>query len=216
MITPLDLVAISDFVVAGLCLYLAGVLYGRRHTLPATTMLMSYFLLFIGLAAFMGGLDHGFFEPIDQRYFAKVGTMLSTAAATFCLFKFTLDNYFTGGAHRSLMIIAYIQLVVFIALSFINHHFLIVVGNYAPVLVLFLVMVTINLNKSRSERYYLGFCMLSFIATIIQVSGVQLSALVNSDTLYHLALLVCIIVMYMGSVANEAGSIAVSANPTAQ
>ena len=66
MINALELVSISDFALSIVCLFLAGLTLGNGKTNKSPDNSLGFFILFIGLSAFMGGLNHGFFEPLNQ------------------------------------------------------------------------------------------------------------------------------------------------------
>ena len=63
MINTLELVSISDFILSIVCLFLAGLTLGNSKTNKSPDTYLGFFIIFIGLSAFMGGLNHGFFEP---------------------------------------------------------------------------------------------------------------------------------------------------------
>ena len=83
MVSALELVSLSDFVLSALCLFLSGLLFGKVKSHLSTYAMLCYFFLFAGLSAFMGGIDHGFFEPIDQRYYPRTFTYLFVALLQF-------------------------------------------------------------------------------------------------------------------------------------
>ncbi len=199
MITPLELVSISDFVLAALCLFLSGILFGKVKSPFSRLGMLSYFILFVGLSAFMGGIDHGFFEPINQRYVTRTLTYIFVAAATFSLFKYTILTYFKGKLSRFLFIIAYTQLIAFIAVSLFYNNFLLVVFNYLPVLLLFLIMNVLNIKRSKSELHFTLFCLIMILASLVQVLGIGLSKSINGDTLFHIIAFVSYLFFFSGA-----------------
>lgn len=198
MINALQLVSISDFVLAALCLFLSGMLFGKVKSHWSPYAMLCYFLLFAGLAAFMGGIDHGFFEPINQRYFTRTLTYLLLALATFTLFRYTILTYFTGRVSQVLLLIAYLQLIIFATASFFYHHFLLVVGNYSPILLLFFVMNLLNVKRSKRELYFTLFCVIMILATLVQVLGIGISAAINGDTLFHIIAFIGYLLLFAG------------------
>lgn len=185
MISALQLVSISDFALSALCLFLAGILFGNIRSHRSGYGAISYFLLFSGLAAFMGGVDHGFFEPIGERYTVRTVTFLFIAAATYFLFRYTIVAFFKGQVKQVLLYVALAQLVVFMIMSFRTHDYMLAVGNYAPVLLLFLIANIIHIRRGKAELIFVLFCVISVIATLVQVLNVGLFGM-NGDTLYHL------------------------------
>tara|TARA_R110001632_G_scaffold74746_5_gene170717 strand:- start:2201 stop:2815 length:615 start_codon:yes stop_codon:yes gene_type:complete len=198
MINALQLVSLSDFILAIQCVFLAGIIFGKIKSHLSSAGMLGYFLFFAGLSAFMGGIDHGFFEPVNQRYYPRTFTYLFVAAATFFIFKYTIVTFTKGKIRSFLTGIAYIQLIAFVISSFYYHNFILVVGNYSPVLLFFFIMNLINLKKGKSERYFSIFCSIMIIATLIQVSEINLSELVNSDTLFHVIAFIGYFFMFTG------------------
>lgn len=198
MISSLELVSISDFVLSALCLFLSGILFGNIKSHLSRYGMLCYFILFSGLSAFMGGIDHGFFEPINQRYFPRTLTYLFIAAATFFLFRYTILTYFKGKMSQFLLLIAYIQLIVFILTSFFYHNFILVVSNYSPILMLFFFMNLRHIKRSKSELNFTIFCLIMIISTLIQVFEIGISKIINGNTLFHIIAFIGYIFFFIG------------------
>lgn len=186
MINALELVSISDFVLSILCLFFSGILFAKINTHFGRYGMLCYFMLFAGLSAFTGGIDHGFFEPINQRYYPRTLTYIFVAFATYALFRYTVLTYVKGVFRRGLLVMAFFQFVAFLITSFYYHNFMLVVANYTPVLLFFFIMNVINVNKSSSEYHFTIFCIIMIAATTVQALELNLSSLVNSDTLFHI------------------------------
>ncbi len=199
MLSSLDLVAISDFVLAAVCLFLSGILFGSIRSHTSRYAALCYFLLFAGLSALIGGIDHGFFEAIDRRYVPRTLTYLSIAIATFLLLRYTILSFFKGTVRKVLSIVALVQLVAFIVASFSYHDFILVVGNYAPVLLLFFAMNLIHIRRSKSEFNFTLFCIVSVIATMVQVLDLGISQSVNGDTLFHILAIIAYAIFFIAA-----------------
>jgi hypothetical protein len=199
-INPLQLVSITDFILAAICLFIAGALYGKSNPFALSNLSSNLvlFIFFVGMAAFMGGLDHGFFQPINQRFIPTTLTYLSIAFATYFLFTFTIKQFFNQKLSTILSVIAILQLVVFVCLSFYIHQFELVIANYSPVLLLFTILNAIYLKSKKGSVYFLITCITIVIATIVQFAGIQISPLLNGDTLYHLIAMLAYIIFYFG------------------
>jgi len=198
MVSALELVSLSDFVLSALCLFLSGLLFGKVKSHLSTYAMLCYFFLFAGLSAFMGGIDHGFFEPINQRYFPRTLTYLFVATATFFLFKYTVFTFFKGKVKRLLLILAYLQLIGFMISAFFYHNFILVVANYAPILLLFFIMNLIHIKNSKREYYFTLFCLILIIATLVQAFEIKLSNKINGDTFYHIIAFIGYLFFYKG------------------
>jgi hypothetical protein len=202
MITPLQLVSITDFILGALCLFLAGALYGKSQyfsfSKPSSKLVL--FIFFVGLAAFMGGLDHGFFQPIDQRFIPTTLTYLFIALATFFLFKYTIQMFFNEKTGKILSIIAYLQLAFFVVSSFYLHNFLLVIANYSPILILFFTLNIIHLKSKKGNLYFILTCFTIIIATLVQTFGFQFSLFLNAETIYHIIAMIAYVIYYFGVV----------------
>ena len=108
MINALELVSISDFSLAIVCLFLAGLTLGNHKTNKSPDNALGFFILCGGLSAFMGGLNHGFFEPLDQSYYPKLLTYIFAAGGTFCIFSYTIKVFTKGKVANILTIINYV------------------------------------------------------------------------------------------------------------
>ena len=198
MINSLQLVSITDFILSLLCIFLAGILFGKAKTLKKEAKLLCYFFFFAGLAAFAGGIDHGFFEPINQRFIPTTITYLSVALATFFIFNYTITTFFKGGVVSVLRIIAIVQLLGFAIASFYYHNFILVVANYSPILLLFFAMNVRFIKRGKSEVNFMVFCVILILATLVQVLEIGLSETINSDTLYHIIAFIAYFFLFFG------------------
>ena len=200
MINSLQLVSLSDFVLSALCLFLAGALFQNLRSQPSSDRMLFYIILFAGLAAFMGGVDHGFFQPIDQRFIPQSLTYVFIAGATFSLLRYTALTFFSGNIQRAFHGLAYVQLVVSVICSFFYHSFLFVVLNYSPVLLLFFAMNLIYIKRGKRELNFSIFCIILIAATLVQVFRIGISEILNGDTLYHIIACVSYLFFYLGAV----------------
>lgn len=200
MITPLQLVSITDFILGALCLFLAGILFGKSNNflLSNSSAKLILFVFFVGMAAFMGGLDHGFFQPIDQRFIPTTLTYLFIALATFFLFKYTIQIFYSKKTGKILSIIAYLQLAFFVGSSFYVHNFLLVIANYSPILMLFFILNIIHLKSKKGNLYFIITCITIIIATLVQSLGFQISLFLNAETIYHIIAMIAYVIFYFG------------------
>ena len=198
MINALELVSISDFALSIVCLFLAGLTLGNSKTNKSPDTYLGFFIIFIGLSAFMGGLNHGFFEPLDQSYYPKLLTYIFAAGGTFCIFNYTIKVFTKGKVANILTIISYVQLVGFVLATFYIDNFILVIGNYAPILFFFFIMNVINFKKGKKEKYLTFFCIVMNLGTCVQLTKINISELIHSSTLFHVIILFGYIIMYYG------------------
>ena len=198
MINALELVSISDFSLAIVCLFLAGLTLGNHKTNKSPDNALGFFILCGGLSAFMGGLNHGFFEPLDQSYYPKLLTYIFAAGGTFCIFSYTIKVFTKGKVANILTIISYLQLDGFVLATFYIDNFILVIGNYAPILFFFFIMNVINFKKGKKEKYLTFFCIVMNLGTCVQLTKINISELIHSSTLFHVIILFGYIIMYYG------------------
>lgn len=198
MINALELVSISDFALSIVCLFLAGLTLGNGKTNKSPDNSLGFFILFIGLSAFMGGLNHGFFEPLNQSYYPRLLTFIFAAGGTFCIFNYTIKVFTKGKTAYVLTIISYIQLVGFVLATCYVNNFMLVIGNYAPILFFFFIMNVLNLKNGKREQYFSLFFLIMTLGTIVQVTKISVSDLINNSTLFHTIVLIGYIILYFG------------------
>lgn len=198
MINALELVSISDFALSIVCLFLAGLTLGSEKTNKTPDNFIGFFILFVGLSAFMGGINHGFFQPLQQSYYPKLFTYIFAAGGTFCIFSYTIKVFTKGRIANILTIVSYIQFVGFVLASFYINDFLLVIGNYGPILLFFFLMNVINFKKGKKEKYFTFFCIVMNVGTFVQVAKINISELINNSTLFHIIVLFGYIIMYFG------------------
>ena len=198
MINALELVSISDFALSMVCLFLAGLTLGNGKTNKSPDKFLGYFILFVGLSAFMGGLNHGFFEPLHQSYYPRLLTYVFAAAGTFFIFSYTIKVFTKGKILNILNIVSYIQLIGFVLASFYIDNFILVIGNYTPILFFFFMMNLLNLKKGKREQYFSLFFLIMALGTIVQITKISASDLINNSTLFHTIVLIGYIILYFG------------------
>ena len=198
MINALELVSISDFALSIVCLFLAGLTLGNTKTNKSPDNSLGFFILFVGLSAFMGGLNHGFFEPLHQSYYPRLLTFIFAAGGTFCIFNYTIKVFTKGRTASILTIASYIQLIAFILATPFTDNFLLVIGNYTPILFFFFMMNLLNLKKGKREQYFSLFFLIMALGTIVQITKISASDLINNSTLFHTIVLIGYIILYFG------------------
>ena len=146
----------------------------------------------------MGGINHGFFEPIHQSYYPRLLTFIFAAGGTFCIFNYTIKVFTKGRTASILSIASYIQLITFILATTFTDNFLLVIGNYAPILFFFFIMNLLNLKKGKREQYFSLFFLIMALGTIVQITKISASDLINNSTLFHTIVLIGYIILYFG------------------
>jgi hypothetical protein len=146
----------------------------------------------------MGGLNHGFFEPLDQSYYPKLLTYIFAAGGTFCIFNYTIKVFTKGKVANILTIISYVQLIGFVLATFYIDDFILVIGNYAPILFFFFIMNFINFKRGKREQYFSLFFLVIFTGSFVQITKISISDLINNSTLFHSIVLIGYLILYAG------------------
>ena len=150
--TAQAITAITDLLLAGEVFFLAG----RMSRVPKDRFSAAWYfsgvLLLLGVAAFLGGIDHGFFEPANMpRYLIQRSDWIVLGGVTFCLLMTTAKQFFPPKVQRVVSVVAVVQFVANAAAVLSVDSFLVVILNYVPVMLLLLVMSFIGLRSGRGR-----------------------------------------------------------------
>ncbi len=176
-------VTLTDYALALLCTYVVWHLYRNfiedREDWPWLTFFGS-----VGLASLLGGTVHGFFpeaESLGHRILWPL-TLLSigvTASSGWLLMQ--LGKW--GRVLAALSFATHFVVVLFVAQSF-----LVVLLNYAPPMLLWLILSLVRYLKQRSPDHlwiFAGLCI-SFVAAAVQALKVPIHPIYfNHNALYH-------------------------------
>lgn len=197
----LEVTAMTNFILAGAVLFASGILFGKRGKAVSASAFWACALLFMGLGALLGGIDHGFFEihgRSDVRILLQKMTWISLGLLTFFAL-LTLAWQFTGPkARRIILPVGLVQLAAYIPLSILIPDFLVVILNYVPVMLLLLVFNIINLKKGTGTWWMTVGIILSFAASVVQMLGVDIFSPLDRNGLYHLVMLFSVLFLCLG------------------
>lgn len=157
-------------------------------------------LLLLGVAALIGAVDHGFFEPAGlPRYFIQRADWIVLGGVTFCLLMTTAKQFFAPRVQWILLIVAMIEFVAETAAALLMDSFLDVILNYAPVMLLFLAMNILGLRQGTgSMEMIIGILILSAASAIQAVGWNRLSPL-DHNGVYHVVSILGVVFLYLGS-----------------
>ncbi len=195
----LAVTAITDFILACELMLLAGMLFVVPKDRFSATWFWSGAMFLLGLAALIGGIDHGFIEPAGlPRYFIQRINWIVLGVMTFFLLMTTAMQFFS---HKSQRLCVYVGLVQFLAYSvavaFID-SFLVVIVNYAPMMVLFLAMNVAGLKAGKGSWPMIVGIVILFIASAIQMLGIDVFSPLDHNGLYHVVSMLGVVFLYIG------------------
>jgi hypothetical protein len=193
------LTAITDLLLAAEVLFLAG----RMSAMPKARLSAAWFwngvMLLMGIAALGGAINHGFFELSGlPRYWIERPDWIVLAAMTFCLLMTIAAQFFTARARRAILVIGLMQFAADSVLALRTDSFLVVVLNYAPVMILMLVMNIIGLPKRTGSWQMIAGILVMFAASAVQAAGVDTFSPLDHNGIYHLVSMAGVALLYLG------------------
>ncbi len=186
-VTALAVTALTDFLLAAQVLFLAGRMSARPHMRFSAQWYFSGFLFLLGSAAFLGGIDHGFIQPAGlPRYAIQRADWILLAGVTFFLLVATARQFFPARFQRLALAVAFAQFTGASVAAWTAGSFLAVIVNYAPVLVLLLVLSVAGRKKYDGWSWMASGILILFAASAVQAIGSDRWAPLDGDGLFHL------------------------------
>jgi hypothetical protein len=199
--TVLAITSITNFLLAAEVFFLAGRMSKTPKVRFSAAWYFSGVLLLLGVAALLGGIDHGFFEPANMpRYLIQRSDWIVLGGVTFCLLMTTAKQFFTPAVQRIVFFAAVVQFAAYTAAVLLVDSFLVVILNYAPVMLLLLVMSFSGLRSGRGSAQMVAGILILFAASGIQAAGVDVFSPLDRNGLYHLLSMVGVAFLYFGGV----------------
>jgi Family of unknown function (DUF6962) len=197
--TPLDITAITNFVLAGEAFFLAGALSQHRGERFSSAWFWSVMMALLGVSALMGGVDHGFFEARGlPRYGLQRANWLVIGGVSFCMIMTTATQFFPPGVRRILGIVGVVQLVAYTVAVLAIGSYGVVMINYVPALIFLVVMNLIGWNRGGGERWMVAGVAVLFAATAIESTDVDMFSPLDANGLYHIVVMVALVFLYLG------------------
>ena len=129
----------------------------------------------MGISALVGGISHGFFESEGKTpawWALDKAKDLATGAIAFFVLLAAGRQFFGPRAQTIILVIALVQLGAFAAAVFLLDSFLVVIANYAPAVLLLLVLSVLGLSEGTVWQMVVGLA-LSVAASLLQALGVD-------------------------------------------
>jgi hypothetical protein len=200
-VAPLELTAITNFLWASELFLFAGLLLGQRWPHDSAAFLWALVMLAMGVSAFIGGIDHGFFEPKGESASLVVvqkATWIAIGGLTVLIVLTAARQFAPPAWFRCFVGLGLAHLAFFVIAALHARTFAVVVINYAPVIVALLVLnVAGTRHGSGSWQMTLGVA-LSAVATAAQALGVDMLSPIDRNGLYHIILMVAAVFLFLG------------------
>jgi hypothetical protein len=195
---------LTDYALGALCAVLSWLLWMRGQA--KMRMSVRYWAAGIGslaLASIAGGTVHGWrlilTEPVVSALWKAA--IFSVGLASFCFLAGTLTASFAPAVRRLLMVIPVVQLVSYMIWMTRHNEFRYVIYNYGGTFVLILLSQIYELfnRKPRSAAWIIAGVSVSFLAALVQRTGIALHATFNHNDLYHVVQMAGVALLYRGA-----------------
>ncbi len=194
--------AITDLLLAGEALLIGGLLLGMRTDLCTSGGMWALAMVFLGLSALTGGIDHGFFElpegNVQGRVVMQKITWLLIGVMTFLVLFSSVLEFVSPRYHVPFMLAGALQFAVFTVFVLRSERFLVVILNYLPVILLFLALNLFFLDTDRGNMYLIVGILVSFLASAVQIANPSILHPLDGNGLYHLIMMIAVVFFYYG------------------
>lgn len=208
MKTPLQITAITNFVWAGEALAAGGYLLARAGRVSSAAGWWALAVLSMGISALVGGIGHGFFEPEGKtpawRAMDKAKNLSAGLVACFVLLA-TGWQFFGPRSQLVVLVIALVQFGAFAAAVILLDSFLVVIIDYAPAVLLLLVLSILALAAGTGSWQMVAGLALSVAASFCQALGVDTFSPLDRNGLYHLVLVAATVFLFLGGLRLSGG-----------
>ncbi len=201
VLTSLAVTSITNFILACEAFFITGLFFARAKTARSAAWFWQLALLMLATTAMLGGIDHGFFEVFGQipiRKLIEHTNWLLIGLMTFFAFLTTARQFLVAPWQRYATIAAGVQLVGFAVLVLFVDNFLVVMLNYAPVMLFLLVCSVRGLKQGTGTWEMIIGILLVFLASGIQAAGVDVFSPFDRNSLYHFGMMVAVVFLYRG------------------
>ena len=198
--TALAVTAITNFILACETFLFTGMLVKTEKAPQSASWFWTWALGLLGLSALLGGIDHGFVEPLEGAacYPLQRINWLALGGTTFCALMTTSRQFFPRNIQRVVTVLGVLQLLAFAVLVFAVGDFLVVILNYAPVILLLLVCSLLGLRSGTGTWPMVSGLVILVLASAIQALGVDTLSPLDRNGLYHVISMVGVVFLYLG------------------
>jgi hypothetical protein len=196
-----EVTSITNFVAAGEAFLAAGFLLGRVPPAASAACFWALALLFLAAGLLIGGIDHGFFEQKGDsrsRMIMQKATWICVGLTTFFTLLTALYRFAPAGWRASIIILGLVQFLIFCFFAIRIHKYLVVIINYAPVLLILLVLNIIGLSSGAGSGWFIGGILISILASAFQALGVDRFTPLDRNGLYHVVLMGAVAILFIG------------------
>lgn len=205
-------VTLTDYGLTIECVYFTYLLLKQRATVNRLYRWFVVFFCALGLASFVGGTSHGFFNDESNLLYTLVWNSTLITLGAVGVAAYMIASILMVGEDRSkrfgfFIIAAYIVYCLFIIL--INNEFMIAIAFYLPASACMLLALLRVFFTNQQRFIFLGVSgmVLTFIAAIIQQLGISIYPVwLDHNVIYHLLMAIAIMLLFYtarGFIAKE-------------
>lgn len=198
-VKPWEVTAITNFAAAGEAFLAAGFLLGRTPKLASAQGFWAAAMLCFAVGFLLGGIDHGFFEPkgnTTSRLVVQKISWFFGGATTYLITLSTLFQYTDGSLRSVFVFVGLAQLVAFLTLATRIHHFLLVMINYIPILLVLFILNLIWLSSGSGSLYMIFGIAASVLAATFEAIGIDAFTPIDRHGVYHLVMMAAVALFF--------------------
>jgi hypothetical protein len=200
-LSALAVTSITNFILACETFFLAGLFFAKPKSKASAAWFWGWSLLAIAVSALVGGIDHGFFEIHGQTPIRKTiehTNWLLIGLLTLTGFLTATRQFVRPAWQKTFYAIAIAQFAIYATLVFLANNFLIVMLNYAPVMLWLLIGNIIGVKNGTGSAAMIAGILLAFLASGIQAAGVDAFSPIDRNSLYHFGMMASVVLLYLG------------------
>ncbi len=204
MMKAWEVTAITNFLAAGEAFLAAGFLLGRAPLAASAAGFWGLTLLFLAAGLLAGGINHGFLEQKDDprgRVIMQKVTWICAGVMTFFMLLTALYRFAPVEWRAPVALIGLAQFVIYCFFAIRVHSYLVVILNYAPVLLILLALNIAGLPSGSGSWLVITGILISILASLVQALGVDRFSPLDHDGLYHVIVMAAVAFFFAGGLA---------------
>lgn len=199
--TALGVTSLTDFILAAEGFFLCGLLVAQPKARYSAAWYWQVALLMLAVGAFLGGVDHGFFQIAGDTHSRKMmqhATWVVLGVLTAATLLTIARQFLPPARSRAAGLVAAVQFILYLAAIPLVDNYAVVVANYAPVMLWALVCNVRGLRDGTGSWAMILGIGIAVAASAAQAAGWRLSATIDRNGLYHLGMMVAVLLSYRG------------------
>lgn len=198
--SPLSVTAITNFILACEAFFIAGLLFATPKSPHSAAWCWQLAVLTLATSALVGGIDHGFFEtygPTPTRKIIEHFNWFLLGVLTLLMFLTAVRQFLKISTQKLGFITAFAQLAIYTLLILVTDNFRIAILNYAPIMLLLLILNIHGLRRGLGSWAMIAGIMIGFLASGVQLAGIDIFSPVDRNGLYHIGMMGALVMFYM-------------------